>query len=190
MLLALTRYILIALALTTILLGCGRENSNTSDLSATGDSLMRPDSEVSGAVSYLYNKDRVTSKIMAEKMFKFQQLDSLVAYKLDIDIYDSLGQVSTEVVGDSGIIREERGLLHIFGNVVVITDDSTQLETEYLWWDSNTDRIRTDAFVRITRGQDVITGWGLDADNRLKDFRILSQVSGTLADPEKLQEEE
>ncbi|UCD63896.1 MAG: LPS export ABC transporter periplasmic protein LptC [Candidatus Zixiibacteriota bacterium] len=181
--------LLIVFCLAGLLAGCGGQQSNTGSIDGQSDSLFRPDSEVSGATIYLYNKGRVTSQIISEKMFQFEQQDSLVAYKLDIDIYDSTGLVSTEVTGDSGIIREDRGLLNIYGNVVVVTDDSTRLETEYLWWDSNTDRIKTDAFVRITRGDDVITGWGLDADNRLKDFKILSQVSGTLSDPEKLQDE-
>jgi LPS export ABC transporter protein LptC len=142
-----------------------------------------------GARIYLYEKGQVTSEIYSRKIIKFEDKDSTAAYKLDIDIFDSTGAVSTQVIGDSGFIRETRGLVNIYGNVVVVTDDSTRLETEYLWWDSNTDRIKTDAFVRITRGSDVITGWGLDADNRLKDFKILSQVSGTITDPEKLQQE-
>lgn len=179
-------YILALVALAALTAGCSADKSNTSNVSGD-DSLSRPDSEVSGARIYLYDKGKVTSEIFSEKIFKFENKDSTAAYKLDIDILDSLGNVSTHVVGDSGFIRETKGFLNIFGNVVVVTDDSTRLETEYLWWDSNTDRIKTDAFVRITRGEDVITGWGLDADNRLKDFKILSQVSGTITDPEKLQ---
>ena len=171
-----------------LLAGCSSDNSNVSNLSAADDSLSRPDSEVSGARIFLYKKGQVTSEIYSAKIIKFEEKDSTAAYKLDINIFDSTGSVSTHIVGDSGFIRENKGLMNIFGNVVVDTDDSTRLETEYLWWDSNTDRITTDAFVRITRGDDVITGWGLDADNRLKDFKILSQVSGTIIDPEKLQD--
>lgn len=170
--------------------GCSADKSNTGNLSSADDSLSRPDSEVSGARIYLYNKGRITSEIYSEKIIKFEGKDSTAAYRLDIDILDSAGNVSTHVVGDSGFIRETKGFVNIFGNVVAVTDDSTVLETEYLWWDSNTDRIKTDAFVRITRRDEVdIAGWGLDADNRLKDFRILSQVSGEIKDPEKLQEE-
>ncbi len=177
---------ILAALLLIALGGCSSDKSNTSALT-DDDSLFRPDSEVIGARIYLYDRGRVTSEIYSDKILKFEQRDSTAAYKLDIDILDSLGNVSTHVVGDSGFIRETKGQVNIFGNVVVTTDDSTVLETEYLWWDSNTDRIKTDAFVRITSGDDVITGWGLDADNRLKDFKILSQVSGTIADPEKLQ---
>ena len=185
-----SKSLLIAAIAGLLLAGCGSDQTNTSNLSSEADSISRPDSEVVGAKIYLYNKGKVTSEILSEKIFKFEAEDSTVAYKLDIDVYDSLGLVSTEIVGDSGIIRENKGQLNIYGNVVVTTDDSTRLETESLWWDSNTDRIKTDAFVRITRGEDTITGWGLDADNRLKDFKILSQVSGTLTDPEKVRQDQ
>ncbi|MEW6411371.1 MAG: LPS export ABC transporter periplasmic protein LptC [Candidatus Zixiibacteriota bacterium] len=181
-------HILVVLLAALILTGCSNDSGKTSNVASAEDSLTRPDSEVSGAKIYLYDRGQVTSAIVSEKIIKFEEIDSTMAYQLDIDIFDSTGHVSTQVVGDSGIIRENRGVINIYGNVVVITDDSTKLETEYLWWDSNTDRIKTDAFVRITRGEDIITGWGLDADNRLKDFKILSQVSGTIEDPEKLQE--
>lgn len=180
------KHILVLAALVGMIAGCSGDKSNLSNVT-DGDTLNRPDSELSGAKIYLYEKGKVTSEIFSEKIIKFEDKDSTAAYKLNIDILDSVGNVSTHVVGDSGYIRESKGFLNIFGNVVVVTDDSTRLETEYLWWDSNTDRIKTDAFVRITRGEDIITGWGLDADNRLKDFKILSQVSGSITDPDKLQ---
>jgi len=184
-----SKYILILMAAALIVAGCSGDKSNTSNLSGAEDSLSRPDSEVIGARIYLYDKGRVTSEIYADKIRKFEALDSTAAYKLDIHIFDSTGAVSTRVVGDSGFIREDKGLLDIFGNVVVTTDDSTILETEYLWLDSNTDRIKTDAFVRITKKDDfLVTGWGLDADRRLNDFKILSQVSGTMSDPEKVRQ--
>jgi len=182
------KYTLILAAAVLLVAGCSGDKSNTSNLPGAEDSLARPDSEVIGARIYLYNKGRVTSEILADKIRKFEALDSTAAYKLDIHIFDSTGAVSTRVLGDSGSIREDEGLLDIFGNVVVTTDDSTTLQTEYLWWDSKTDRIKTDAFVRITKkGDFLVTGWGLDADRRLNDFKILSQVSGTMSDPEKVE---
>ena len=78
-----------------------------------------------------------------------------------------------------GVIREQTGQLSIFGNVVVITEDNTKLETDYLFWNTTTDKIYTDAFVRITSEDGVLTGWGLEADQRLSSYQILSRVSGS-----------
>lgn len=171
------------------LAGCNSQQTASIDQSTPTDSISRPDSELSGAKIYLYDKGQVTAEIVAEKIVKFQSLDSTMAYVLDIDIYDSTGQVTTEVVGDSGIIRESAGNLHIYGNVVVATEDGRKLETDSLYWDSKTDQIKTDAFVKLTTGKNIITGWGMKADKRLNGIKILNQVSGTITDPDKLSEQ-
>lgn len=178
----LTVYIIIALLIS----GCSGSDSTLNDKSALSDSVNLPDSEVLVAQIQLYKKEGMTAEIYSEKIIKFDDEDSTLAYDLNIRILDSIGNVSTNIVGDSGIIRDVMGIVHIYSNVRVVTDDSTTLETEYLWWNSNSNRIKSDAFVRITtEAGDIITGWGLDADNQLKSFKILNQVSGEVADPEK-----
>jgi len=167
------------------LTGCGKEQTASTGRAALTDSSLQPDSEVSGARIYLYDRGRVTTEIVAEKIVKYETLDSTMAYTLDIDVYDSTGAVTTDIVGDSGIIRESTGNMSIYGNVVVLTADCFKLETEYLYWDAQIDSIKTDAFVRLTKGKDIITGWGLQADQQLRSTRILSQVSGTIKDPKE-----
>jgi LPS export ABC transporter protein LptC len=145
-----------------------------------------PDSELSDAKIYLYNRGQVKTEILAKKIFKFVDLDSTMAYGVDVDIYDSTGKATTQIVGDSGVIREGKGQVDIYGNVVVIADDSIRLESDYLYWLSATEKIQTDAFVKITIGEDmVVTGWGMEADQDLFPFRILNQVSGQVSGAEK-----
>lgn len=174
-----------------LVIGCSGEKSSDKATDNLTDTIIRPDSELQMAKIQLYTKGEVVAEINADKMVKFESIDSTMAYILEIDILDSLGETSTDIVGDSGVIREVKGVIHIYGNVVVITEDGTKLETEYLWWDSNTDRIKSDAFVKITtEDNDIVTGWGLDADNQLNSFKILNQVSGEVKDPEKLEKSE
>lgn len=173
------------LAAAFVIGGCSG-TGETGRPSGSDDSILRPDTEVRGAKIYLLDRGTTTAEIDAGRIVKFEAQDSTMAYDLDIDILDSIGRVSTHVIGDSGSIKEDSGLMNIWGNVVVVTQDSTRLETDYLWWDSKAERIRTDAFVRITKGEDLITGWGLEADNSLSRIKILNQVSGTITDPEQL----
>ena len=172
----------ILLLLVTICAISGCSSNDFTKNSQTGtDSANLPDSEVEGAKIYLYDRGSVTTEIVAERIIKFEAIDSTIGYSLDIVFFDSLGHVSSTVVGDSGLIREAQGMLHIYGNVIVDTEDSAQLETDYLYWDKETQKIRTDAFVRITDKDDnVITGWGMIADRNLVPFKILRQVSGTI----------
>jgi LPS export ABC transporter protein LptC len=176
---------IIILLVVVAFTGCGKDQTASTDQGGLTDSTLRPDSEVSGARIYLYDRGRVITEIVAEKIVTFESIDSTMGYKLDIDVYDSTGAATANIVGDSGIIREATGNLSLYGNVVVITADSSKLETEYLYWDSEVDSIKTNAFVRLTKGEDVITGWGLQADQRLHSTKILSRVSGTITDPKK-----
>ncbi|MEW5995960.1 MAG: LPS export ABC transporter periplasmic protein LptC [Candidatus Zixiibacteriota bacterium] len=181
------RYIRAALVtIAVLLIGCGDEQTASTEQAT--DSVVRPDTEAFGARIQLYEGSRVTTRIDADKIVKFAAKDSTVAYRLDIDVFDTAGVHSTDIVGDSGIIREQTGNMSLYGNVVVVTADSIKLETEFLFWDAKVDSIKTDAFVRLTRGEDVITGYGLQADQRLHSTKILRHVSGTITDPKKLEE--
>lgn len=171
--------------LVILLSGCGsRETSNSAEATLE-DSARRPDSEVGGARIYMYDQGQVTSEIFADKIYKFEANDSTMGYDLTIRFFDSTGRVVSTVVGDSGVIRENQGHLHIYGNVVVVSEDSSRLETDYLFWNPGTRKIQTDAFVRITDlGGNVVTGWGMEADRNLGRIKILRQVSGTVRETE------
>jgi len=185
--------ILFSVILTTLLIlgGCSSDNTPSSDKISTTDSTLLPDSDLMEATIYLYDRGIVTTKIISDKIVKFEKQDSTVAYQLDIIIFDSLGQVTTTIVGDSGVIREGRHQLFIYDHVVVHSTDSIKLETDYLFWNSRTNLIKApeNVFVTITQGKDIMTGWGLEADPKLSRYKILKQVSGTIYDTKKITEE-
>lgn len=178
--------VLLGLSLSAALVGwggCESQKGIKSDRSAIGDSARLPDSELRGATISLYEGSSLTTGIKANRILKFEPQDSAVAYDLKIQFFDSTGKAVSDLIGDSGIIREGKGLFEIFGNVVANSiDRNTQLETDYLKWNPAINRIQTDAFVKITKGNDVITGWGLETDRRLSRVKILRQVSGTVSE--------
>ena len=175
----------ISALLLTLMLGCSQSTTSDQQMSTT-DSIARPDSELSDAKIYLYNRGQVKTEILAKRIIKFVKLDSTMAYGVMVDIYDSTGRSTTRIVGDSGVIREDKGRVDIYGNVVVIADDSIRLESDYLYWLSATEKIQTDAFVKITIGEDMaVTGWGMEAEQDLFPFRILNQVSGQVSGAEQ-----
>jgi len=179
-------FALLLLLSTWSLSGCTGDDMAKNSETGMIDSARLPDSEVADARIFLYDRGQVTAEILAERIRKFEAIDSTVGYRLDIVFYDSLGLITSTVVGDSGVIRETSGLLNIFGNVIVLTADSSRLETDYLLWDQKTQKIRTDAFVRITDiDGNVITGWGMEADRNLVPFKILRQVSGTVQETDE-----
>lgn len=179
-------FLLLALGLAAA--GCGERT--VSDRAAGGvDSVLQPDSEVFGANIYLYDGNRVTTEIRADKIVRFETIDSTMGYHLDVDFFDSLGQITSNLVGDSGVIREKINQMEVYGHVVVLTEDSTRLDTDYLRWNPKRDKIESEAYVVFTRGDDIVTGWGMEADPDLGRLKIKSQVSGTVSKEKVLEEE-
>ena len=172
--------LLIALTLLACLLvGCSSNQGVPSNQADAQDSVLMPDAEGSGLRIYLYDRGRVTAEIASETMVRFEAIDSTLARVVDIDAFDSTGQRTGKLVGDSAVIRENSGRMDVFGNVVFTSADSTRLETEYLLWNPETGEIETDAFVRITRDKDWATGWIFRADQDLNRWRILKDFQGT-----------
>ncbi len=161
--------------------GCNTRQDASTNLDTLGDSAIRPDSDIRGALVHLYTRGMMTTEIHAERIVKFEQLDSTMGYVLNVDFLDSAGSSTSVLVSDSGIIREKSGPLQVYGHVVVQTSDSISLYTDYLVWDPKIAKFHTDAFVRVITPNDTVTGWGLEAPRDLSRFKILNQVSGSIS---------
>lgn len=168
------------------LLGCSDDNTSVTKQPGPVDSASRPDTEIRGATIDLYHGSELTTKVHAKRIVRFDDIDSTVGYTIDMIFYDSAGTETSNLVADSGVIREISGAFDVYGHVVVTTSDSVRLDTDYLKWNPSINRITTDAFVRISRPGDTETGWGLEATRDLSRIKILHQVSGTVHNVEDL----
>lgn len=173
----------LTLAALAFMTACSSDQTDSPQNTENIDSTIIPNSELSGATIYLSRRGHINAEIHALKIRQIEGKDSMMIYGVRIKIFDSSGQVGSHIIGDSGLIRESANQHDLFGNVLVTTRDSVRLESDYLKWNSTQKKITTDAFVRITVGDDVVTGWGLDADQDLSRWKILKQVSGKVVDP-------
>lgn len=169
------------------LIGCSDESTSVTKQPGPLDSAGQPDTEIRGATIHLYHRGELNTKVNARRIVRFEDIDSTVGYTLDMDFYDSLGSITSNLVSDSGVIREVSGAFDVYGHVVVNTSDSVRLDTDYLTWNPSINRITTDAFVKVSRPGDTVTGWGLEAPRDLSRIKILHQVSGSLHDVEGLE---
>lgn len=172
------RKIILTGLLAVALGGCSNHESATKT-DIVVDST-RPDTEMRGATIDLLEGERVTTRINADRIIKFDAKDSTMGYKVHAEFFDSLGQINSILDGDSALIRETTNHLHVYGHVVVVSEEKSMLETDYLHWNPDIEKIQTDAFVKVTRKGDVVTGWGLEADQKLTRIKVLNQVSGTI----------
>jgi LPS export ABC transporter protein LptC len=82
-----------------------------------------------------------------------------------VHFYDTAFRVKSIMSGDYGISYEKQNLMEARHNVMVENlETQEKLNTEQLFWDRNKETIYTNKFVRITRGEEVITADGLTSD--------------------------
>ncbi len=154
---------------------CGRDESNAPALPVDV-----PDQIIENSTITFSQEGIRSATIFAEYVAVYERLDLKKAKKVHIDFYDKEGSHTSVLVADSGVIQERKQKIEALGNVVVISDEGIKLETQSLKWDPESAKIVTDDFVTITKDRDVITGYGLEADQELKHFVIKKKVRGEI----------
>jgi LPS export ABC transporter protein LptC len=155
--------------------GCSKDESNAPALARDV-----PDQIIENSTIIFSEEGVKSATIFARYVAVYEKLDLKKAKKLHVDFYARDGSQTSVLVADSGVIREGKQKVEALGNVVVTTQQGVKLTTESLRWDPQTAKIVTDDFVTITKGQDVITGYGLEADQELKHFVIKEKVKGEI----------
>ncbi|GAB4313621.1 MAG: hypothetical protein Kow0074_00230 [Candidatus Zixiibacteriota bacterium] len=149
-----------------------------------------PSSEAYNATTEFYSGPIVTTRIKSGRIVSWADQDSSWSFDMHVDFYDSTGAHTSTLQADSALIRELKRRLEVFGNVEVITDAGTTLESEHLAWDDSNRLISTDSFVVVTRGDDVMSGYGFRSDPELERIVFRRQVSGRLTDTKLLESPE
>jgi lipopolysaccharide export system protein LptC len=106
-----------------LILSCSNQESSVKT-SGLVDSTARPDTELKGTSINLYDRGRVTSKIEAQRIVKFDVKDSTMGYQINSVFYDTTGRMTSSVVGDSAVIKEKIERQSIYGNVKINTYDA------------------------------------------------------------------
>jgi LPS export ABC transporter protein LptC len=107
-----------------------------------------------------------------------------------ITFYGEDGEVTSVLTADKGEYNQVTHDLTALGNVVVTTTEGYTLETETLVWLRELGEIHSEDFVKVTRGNDVVTGYGFQGYPELRNVDIKRDVRAYLRDEEGLIEEE
>lgn len=98
---------------------------------------------------------------------------------LTVRFFNDYGQLDSRLRADYALQFIDKNLWEARGDVVVVNQKGEQLNTEKLFWDSKTELIYTDEFVKITTPTEVIMGEGFKADQNFSNYEIY-KVTGTL----------
>ena len=93
--------------------------------------------------------------------------------------FDSQMQQKSLLTADYGIRYEHEQKMEARKNVVVVNEKGEQLNTEHLVWDERTEKLLSDEFVKITRGDEIIYGTGFEANQDFTKYKIFN-IKGTI----------
>ncbi|MBK7092955.1 MAG: LPS export ABC transporter periplasmic protein LptC [bacterium] len=117
-------------------------------------------------------------------------VDDLCSHRHDLTIqgrgavFDSSGTHTSTLTADSSRVSQRASTMSVFGNVKAWTQDNRRLVADSLRWNAKTELIETEGYVEIYRGEDMISGYGLETDQRLEHTTIKRQPKGTFSEPD------
>jgi LPS export ABC transporter protein LptC len=132
-----------------------------------------PTQESWNATITFTDSGRVTGILRAGHiaMFSDKRL-TLLDSNIVVDFYDEYGQHTSSLTARQGKVNDITNDFEAHQNVVVISDSGTTLRTEDLYWNNQTQKIFTPAYVEITSPKEQLQGHGFESDKSLKHYTI------------------
>ncbi|MFH1239070.1 MAG: LPS export ABC transporter periplasmic protein LptC [bacterium] len=94
--------------------------------------------------------------------------------------------VTSNLNADRGTMNSSTGDMEVEGKVVVHSlAEKTTIETTKLWYVDKENKIFSDQFVKETRPDVIITGWGLETDPSLRQVVIKKDIKAQVLDQKK-----
>jgi LPS export ABC transporter protein LptC len=154
-------------ALGLALAGCqGQEPAGESRSSP------KPDQEIQKFTLTQTQDGRKVWALRARQALVFEENDRVEASGVTVDFYGEEAGLQSTLTASNGVIMRRTNAIEVDGNVVVTATDGTVLATDRLVWDERTGKIRSDRPVRVTKGNDVMTGSAMEADPDLKNLKV------------------
>lgn len=161
----------------TVLLACGKNSPE--EIGAQQTEV--PDETIVQFATEESDSGRVRWRLTAPQADRFNSRNVLMMEKPTIEFYDEFGFLQTTLTSQNGEYSQVTSDLLAYGDVVVVSVQGDVLETDSLRYLNNEDKIVSDSFVRLRRGNDIVTGYGLECDHTLDTVDIKRDVNATIA---------
>lgn len=140
-------------------------------------------------IRYFYTEQTVLKAVLEAPHFR-EILDtnqhSIVLFDSSFKIvfYNSEGKKESELRANRGLYYNKKGYAEARGNVVVINEKNEKLETEKLFWYKASDKLSTNALVKITRQDEILFGDSLVSNTSFTNYKIY-KLKGRIAKPKE-----
>ncbi|MEK6756786.1 MAG: LPS export ABC transporter periplasmic protein LptC [Bacteroidota bacterium] len=167
------RYILLMVVLGAFLVGCEEKIKPT--VLPGIDSKTLPQQESWNSTVVLSDSGKLKAVIEAGYIRKFESpRQTLLSQGVTVHFYGEDEQQTSVLTATDGKVDESNNNLEANGNVLVVSKDSTRLQTEKLYWDNGRRLIYTTEYVFITSPKEKVHGKGFESDQQLRNYRIFS----------------
>jgi LPS export ABC transporter protein LptC len=131
-----------------------------------------PDEIVTEFVTQETDSGRVQWKLAAPRATRYNTRNVFLLDNPKIEFFDNMGNLQTTLTAKNGEYSAATHDMLAYGNVVATSTKGEILETDSLRYLNERDKIVSDSHVKLTRGRDVITGIGMEADHTLDSVDI------------------
>ncbi len=139
--------------------------------------------EVARDVSLLYSDSavvrvRVEGPVMVRYLDK-SNLREEFPEGLKVHFFGSRDKVNSVLTSKFAVRYENKQEITVRDSVVWISKAGEKLETEELIWDEKNKKVYSNRYVRITNEEEVIYGYGFEANQEFTEWRI-TQIEGRI----------
>jgi LPS export ABC transporter protein LptC len=149
--------------------------------SFSGDNLL-PSQSMINAEIYYTDSARLQLRITAPEIHNYTNVgEKYTEFPLGVfaEFFDRYGNVESQLSSRYAIYFTDKELWEAKDSVVVINKEGEVLNTDQLFWDERLKIIYSNAFVKITRPNEVIMGEGFEADETFSRWKI-KKIQGTI----------
>lgn len=174
-----TSWLVLSLTILMSLAACSEEKPDHVSVQSPGKS---PDEVFTDFVTMESDSGRAQWKLTAPQANRYSKEKRIMLEEPNIEFFDKEGSLQTTLTADNGEYSEDSRDMLAYGNVQVVSIEGDILETDSLFWNNEEDKILSNSFVKLTRGRDVVTGYGLECDPNLNSVDIKRDVQATIID--------
>lgn len=172
--------VLVFAFLAVALAGCHGRSPST----PRGEEVRVPDQEARDFTLTESSEGKKNWTLWASYAAMYNDKNLVDARAVRIEFFDERGAKNSTLNADQGLVHQRTNDLEARGNVRIVTTSGVTLETDSLRWRNARRKIVSDAFVKVTRGGDIVTGYGFESDPQLEHFHLAREVQAEVRDEE------
>ncbi len=160
---------------------CGA--NKTEELKAIEENPNLPSLELENFETFITDSGRLKYHIITPLLLNFDKAEDpyteypkggqIITYTADSSVIES------QIKCKYALHQDKEQLWDLRNNVEAVNEDGVVFNTEQLFWDEKKEIVYTDKFVKITTSEEIITGYGLNAKQNMKEYQI-KNISGVI----------